>query len=42
MAQTVRAIYERGQLRLRDDVELSEGQQVQLSETISAERREGP
>jgi predicted DNA-binding antitoxin AbrB/MazE fold protein len=30
MAQTVRAVYERGQLRLLDDVQLAEGQQVNL------------
>lgn len=31
MAQTVRAVYERGQLRLLDDVVLAEGQQVSVS-----------
>jgi len=31
MAQTVRAVYERGQLRLLDGVTLAEGQQVQVS-----------
>ena len=30
MAQTVRAIYEHGHLRLLDDVALAEGQQVRL------------
>ncbi|MFN8511394.1 MAG: antitoxin family protein [Chloroflexia bacterium] len=31
MAQTVRAIYEQGQLRLLEDVALSEGQEVNIS-----------
>ena len=31
MAQTVRAVYERGHLRLLDDVPLTEGQQVSIS-----------
>ena len=31
MAQTVRAVYERGQLRLLDGVTLAEGQQVSVS-----------
>lgn len=31
MAQTVRAIYEQGQLRLLEEVALSEGQEVNIS-----------
>lgn len=31
MAQTVRAVYEQGRLRLLDEVELAEGQEVHLN-----------
>jgi predicted DNA-binding antitoxin AbrB/MazE fold protein len=36
MAQTVRAIYEQGQLRLLDNVALAEGQEVSI--TITSDR----
>jgi predicted DNA-binding antitoxin AbrB/MazE fold protein len=38
MGQTVRAVYERGQLRLLDKVTLSEGQEVSVTITLDRDR----
>lgn len=38
MSQSIRAIYNKGQLRLLDPVDLSEGEQIQLR-ILSAEER---